>query len=61
MNSMLWDLILNIGMLALIANLLTKIKFVQGLLIERRGSFVRKTTLAVIMGLVCIFSIIIKL
>lgn len=56
MNSMLWDLILNIGMLALIANLLTKIKFVQGLLIERRGSFVRKTTLAVIMGLVCIFS-----
>ncbi|MBK5246872.1 MAG: sensor histidine kinase, partial [Peptostreptococcaceae bacterium] len=56
MDSMLWDLALNIGMLALIANLLTKVKFVQGLLIDRRGSLIRKTSLAVLMGMVCIFS-----
>ncbi|PKM85702.1 MAG: sensor histidine kinase [Firmicutes bacterium HGW-Firmicutes-11] len=56
MNSLLWDMALNVGMLALIASLLTKIKIVQTILIEKKGSLGGKTVLAVIFGLICIFS-----
>lgn len=56
MSKILWDLSLNIGILALIANLLTRIKVVKMIFIERNASFLRKTILAAMLGLVCIFS-----
>ena len=56
MSNILWDLFLNIGILALIANLLTRIKVVQMIFIERNASLLRKTVLAAMLGLVCIFS-----
>lgn len=56
MNGVLWELTLNIGMLSLMANMMTKLKMFQSLLIDRKESMLRKTVLAVILGLVCIFS-----
>lgn len=56
MNNLLWDMALNIGMLALIASLLTRIKIVQTVLQERESSLAGKTGMAVVFGLMCIFS-----
>lgn len=56
MSVILWDLVINVGILALIANMLTKIKMVQVVLIERKGNLLKKTALAIMLGMVCIFS-----
>lgn len=55
-NSFLFDLILNISLLLLIANLLTKSKIVRGMLINKSGNLWSKIFLAIIFGLFCIFS-----
>lgn len=55
-NSLLWNLTLNIGLLVLIASLLTKSKIVRRMLLEKRGSFWGQATLAIFFGLFCILS-----
>lgn len=55
-HSLLWDLVLNISLLLLIANLLTKSKIVRGMLLNKRGSLRSQVFLAIIFGFFCIFS-----
>ncbi|SHH26810.1 LytS/YhcK type 5TM receptor domain-containing protein [Desulfosporosinus lacus] len=55
-NSLLWNLTLNIGLLVLIANLLTKNKIVRRMLLEKSGNLWSQATLAVFFGLFCILS-----
>lgn len=55
-HSLLWDLVLNISLLFLIANLLTKSKIVRGMLLNKRGSLRSQVFLAIIFGLFCIIS-----
>ncbi len=51
-----WDLAMNIGILALMANFLTKLKLFQGLIMGRQSSFSKKIFLAGLFSLICIFS-----
>ncbi|WP_052090873.1 LytS/YhcK type 5TM receptor domain-containing protein [Desulfosporosinus sp. HMP52] len=55
-NSLLWNLTLNIALLVLIANLLTKLKIVRRMLLEKKGSFCGQAALAIGFGLFCILS-----
>lgn len=55
-NNLLWNLTLNIGLLVLIASLLTKSKMVRRMLLEKRGSFGGQVTLAIFFGFFCILS-----
>ena len=55
-NSLLWDLVLNISLLLLIANLLIKSKIVRGMLLNKKGDLWSQVFLAIIFGFFCIFS-----
>ena len=55
-NTMFFSLLLNIGLLVLIATLLTKLPAVRSMLLEERHSVGCSAALAVIFGLVSVFS-----
>lgn len=55
-NSLFWNLTLDIGLLVLIASLLTKNKIVCRMLLEKRSSIWSQAALAVVFGLFCILS-----
>jgi len=55
-NSIFWNLTLNIGLLVLIASLLTKIELVRHMLVEKRSSMFSQVSLAIVFGLFCILS-----
>lgn len=55
-NSLLWNLTLDIGLLVLIASLLTKNKILRRMLLEKNGSIWGKAALAIVFGLFCILS-----
>ena len=51
-----FNMLLNIGLLVLIAALLTNLEFVRDLFLEEQGSLFSKTALAVIFGVISIVS-----
>jgi len=55
-NNLLWNLTLNIGLLVLIASLLTKNKIARRMLLEKRSSIWSQSALAIVFGLFCILS-----
>lgn len=55
-HSLLWDFILNIGLLVLIASLFTKNKIIRRMLLEKRSTLWSQVVLAVIFGLFAILS-----
>ena len=55
-NTMFFNLLLNIGLLVLIATMLTKLPMVRSMLLEDSHAMGSRAALAVIFGLVSIFS-----
>lgn len=55
-NSIFWNLTLNIGLLVLIASLLTKVELVRRVLVQKRNGMLSQVFLAVVFGLFCILS-----
>lgn len=55
-NSLLGNLTLDLGLLVLIASLLTKSKILRRMLLEKRGSLWGQIVLAIIFGMFCILS-----
>lgn len=55
-NSIFWNLTLNIGLLVLIASLLTKIELMRRMLVQKKSSILSQISLAIIFGLFCVLS-----
>ncbi|MEY8375724.1 LytS/YhcK type 5TM receptor domain-containing protein [Lachnospiraceae bacterium 56-18] len=55
-NTLVFELILNIGLLVLVANLLSKFRLIQNLLVQEQRSFKSQTLLSVIFGGVIVLS-----
>ena len=55
-NTLVFELILNIGLLVLVANLLSKFRLIQNLIVQEQRSFKSQTLLSVIFGGVIVLS-----